>query len=204
MSSWVRWDRWMRALHLYTSLFLAPWMVVYAVSAFCLNHNEWFRRAQLVPAFAQLSEDEFVAGTSFPEAPEAQAQALLRHLGLDGPHRLIGTPDANQLTLYRPCLRGSYRITWHTNRTRLRVEKQKPFSVYSFCNALHFQHGYQAGYWVSSVWAATVDAVTVSTVLWGVTGIYLWARRPSRRRLGGLCLAAGGVLFVALVVLLCR
>jgi hypothetical protein len=31
---WVRWDRWMRALHLYTGLFLVPWMTVYAVSAF--------------------------------------------------------------------------------------------------------------------------------------------------------------------------
>jgi hypothetical protein len=38
---WLLCDRWMRALHLYTGLFLVPWMTVYAVSAFCLNHNEW-------------------------------------------------------------------------------------------------------------------------------------------------------------------
>ena len=30
----------MRALHLYTGLFLVPWMTVYAVSAFCLKHGE--------------------------------------------------------------------------------------------------------------------------------------------------------------------
>jgi hypothetical protein len=41
-SRWLRWDRWMRALHLYTGLFLVPWRTVYAVSAFCLNHKEWF------------------------------------------------------------------------------------------------------------------------------------------------------------------
>ena len=41
-SRWVRWDRWMRGLHLYTGLFLVPWMTVYATSAFCLNHKEWF------------------------------------------------------------------------------------------------------------------------------------------------------------------
>lgn len=33
---WLCCDRWMRALHLYTGLFLVPWMTVYALSAFCL------------------------------------------------------------------------------------------------------------------------------------------------------------------------
>ena len=50
VNRWVRWDRWMRALHLYTGLFLVPWMMVYAVSAFCLNHSEWFTEGlQLAP-----------------------------------------------------------------------------------------------------------------------------------------------------------
>ena len=35
-SKWVTADRWMREVHLYTGLFLAPWMLIYAVSAFCL------------------------------------------------------------------------------------------------------------------------------------------------------------------------
>ena len=96
------------------------------------------------------------------------------------------------------------RITWHTQRTRLKVEKQQPFSFYSFCNSLHFQHEYQSGYWVTNLWAATVDAVTGSTVLWVVSGIYLWARRPRRRLAGGLCLAAGCLLFAVLALLLCR
>ncbi len=40
--SWVRIDRWMRGQHLYTSLFLVPWMMVHAISGFFVNHNEWF------------------------------------------------------------------------------------------------------------------------------------------------------------------
>ncbi len=39
---WVRWDRLMRASHLYTGLLLIPWMIVYAISAFCINHAAWF------------------------------------------------------------------------------------------------------------------------------------------------------------------
>ena len=38
---WPRTDRVMRWLHLYTGQFLTPWMIVYAASAFCLNHDKW-------------------------------------------------------------------------------------------------------------------------------------------------------------------
>ena len=47
-------------------------------------------------------------------------------------------------------------------------------------------------------------AATISTMLWMVTGIYIWARRPRKRFLGGLCLVAGSLLFTALAVLMCR
>ena len=43
---WARVDRWMRSIHLYTGLFLVPWMIIYATSAMLINHGpavrEWF------------------------------------------------------------------------------------------------------------------------------------------------------------------
>jgi hypothetical protein len=48
-----------------------------------------------------------------------------------------------------------------------------------------------------------VDGVTLSIWLWVVSGIYIWARRPRRRLLGGVLLIGGMLLFVGLVVLLC-
>ncbi len=35
------------------------------------------------------------------------------------------------------------------------------------------------------------------------SGVYLWARRPRKRVLGGLCMIAGILLFFGLAVLLC-
>ena len=43
----IAWDRVMRVSHLYAGLFLVPWMTVYALSAFLLNHSTWF--ANLAP-----------------------------------------------------------------------------------------------------------------------------------------------------------
>ena len=83
------------------------------------------------------------------------------------------------------------------------VDRFQPSSFYSVVNAFHFQHGYRP-YFAHAVWAFIVDLTTASTILWLISGIYLWARRPRRRLLGGLCLIAGTVLFGILAMLLCR
>ncbi len=202
-NGWARCDRWMRALHLYTSLFLAPWMMVYAISAFCLNHSEWFTEGLgLAIDWERLDERPFTPGPEYPETPEQQGAAILRHVDLEGPHRILGKPDADQLVMFRYCGTGHYRVSWLASRGTVIVDKQQPTSWYSVVNALHFRSGYER-YFVAWAWAAVVDATTISTVLWVVTGIYLWARKPRKRLLGGLCLAVGTVLFVVLAVLLC-
>jgi hypothetical protein len=202
---WAKWDHWMRVSHLYTGLFLAPWMLAYAISGFCLNHNEWFtQRLHLAPAWQVVRETGFTPDATFPKVPEDQAEAILKHLELQGPHRMMGTPDANQLTMIRLCCAGHYRITWQRQQSRLVVEQQKPFSFYSLVNCLHFQHGYDQKYLAHMGWAVIVDAVTISTVIWIVSGVWLWARRPRKRLLGGVCVIVGSLLFAGFSVLLCQ
>ncbi len=202
---WLPWDRLMRALHLYTSMFLVPWMIVYAVSAFCLNHSGlFFEQGQPAQKWEMVRETDFAADAAFPSAAEEQAKTILAALDLEGAHRIMGVPDANQLTILRLSVPGHYRITWQRTRNHLVVERLKPASFYSFVNNLHFVMGYGQSSWLTWIWAVVVDAVTISTVIWVISGIYLWARRPRKRLLGGLCLAAGSLLFVVLVILLCR
>jgi len=146
---------------------------------------------------------EFTPGPGFPQTPAEQAVAILKHVDLEGPHTIYGTPDANQLVLIRMCAMGHYRISWFPPRSRVVVDRFQPASFYAVINAFHFQSGYRP-YFAHAAWAVIVDATTSSTILWLISGIYLWARRPRRRLLGGLCLIAGTVLFAILAVLLCR
>ncbi len=207
ISGWVRLDRWMRALHLYTSMLLVPWMLVYAISGFCVNHNEWFgEKLQLQPKWKVLQELDFEPNVEFPQNDSEQAQAILKRLKLEGAYQIAGD-DPSQLVIYRYCATGLYRINWQRQTSRLVVQKQLPCSFYSFVNALHFQRGYYPPTRASLpwlIWGIVVDAVTTSTVLWVITGIYLWARRPRRRLWGGLCLGVGIVLFTVLAILMSR
>ena len=202
---WLPWDRLMRVSHLYTGLFLVPWMTVYAISAFCLNHKEWFNeRMQLMPKWELVSETQFVPDAAFPDDPAERAKVILKHVGLEGPHNPPAVPAPNQLTVLRMCGTGHYRVTWDGQRSRVTVDKLLPFSFYSFVNFLHFQHGYSQPYFTQWAWAVIVDVVTISTVIWIISGIWLWARRPRKRLVGGLCMVVGTLFFGGLAILLCR
>ena len=195
----------LRSLHLYTGLFLSPWMLVYATSAFCLNHDAWVRELFHVvpPSWELVREVSFVPAESFPVAPDDQASAILQKLGLDGPHHIQVVPATQPLTIIRQSGGGNYRITWHRERSVVAIERQQPFSALRLLHFLHFRGGYRQAYAAVILWAIIVDAVAISLWLWVISGVYLWMRRPNKRKLGTVCVVMGCALFVALVTWLC-
>lgn len=205
-SGWMRADRVMRWLHLYTGLFLVPWMLVYGTSAFCLNHNEWVREqfGIVPPTWEVIRKEGSVPRDKFSGETADQALAILRWLDLDGPHGAHERPKLDQLVIVRRLGTRDYRITWHRSQSEITVETQKSPSAYRLLHYLHFRGGYRQAYFPLIAWAVIVDAVGISMWIWALSGVYLWARKPSKRRLGGVCFLAGIVLFVVLTVLLCR
>ena len=205
-SLWAKTDTGMRWIHLYTGLFLSPWLLVYATSALFLNHNQWFRKHLKVepPRWELKQEIDFSPKDTFSEARAEQARTILQHLDLDGPHRVLGQPNANtkQMIILRICGSGNYRITWQRQAGRLKVEKQT-FHWYRLVHFLHFRGGYAQPYLASIIWAVLVDVVSVCLWLWVVSGIYIWARVPKKRLLGAICVVGGSVLFAVLVIVFC-
>jgi len=202
---WARIESAVRLTHLYAGLFLAPWLLIYATSGFCLNHSRWIneRLGIASPRWDVLREVPFVPDDTFPRTPEEQAEAILRYADLEGPHFIVDQPTAQEMIINRASGGGDYRITWRGLRSLIIVEKQQPFSSYRLLHFLHFRHGYGQPYFVQIAWAVLVDAVTISMWLWVLTGLYIWLRRPRQRIAGGLCVAGGSVLFIVLVVILC-
>lgn len=199
-------DSILRWIHSYTGLFLLPWMLVYGVSAFCLNHNQWFIEKLNVspPHWETVRRLDFVPDDTFPREPGQQAQAILDMLGLDGAHNIVGKPDSRPMIINRICGTGNYRITWQPAHSTIIVEKQESFSLYRLIHFLHFRGGYIQPYFVNVTWAIIVDALAVSMWLWVFSGIYLWWRRSRKVLLGWACLIGGALLFVSLVILFCR
>ena len=174
-----RLDKWMREAHLYAGLVLAPWLLVYATSAFCLNRGprlvEWLGIPP--PSWSTVRSAEFVPPEEFPTDPALQAQSLLQYLDLDGAHRILGKPTADKMVIFRISGGGHYRITWHRPDSQVLVEKQ-PFSLYRLLHFLHFRHGYGQPHAAHILWAVLVDTITLCLWVWVVSGIYIALRRP--------------------------
>jgi hypothetical protein len=137
---WVRLDRLMRSLHLYTGLFLLPWVVVYGASAICLDHNQRFIEHLHVkpPQWEFVRAVDYAPEDTLPSTPKEQAEAILRRLDLKGAHRTLARFELGQLIIFRISGSGNYRIIWEPYRSLLVVEKQ-PFSMYRLLHFLHFR-----------------------------------------------------------------
>lgn len=116
-SKWALADRLIRSLHLYTGFFLVPWMIVYAASAFFLNHGPWFREVFSItpPHLETLRRVDFAPDDSFPQERADQAKAILQLVDLDGPHFVPPKGPAHQMVIRRLCGTGIYVITWRRN-----------------------------------------------------------------------------------------
>jgi hypothetical protein len=205
-SRWRRTDSVMRSVHLYTGLFLAPWLLAYATSGLCLNHNKWLiERLQIVPAkWTLVREIPFTPDDTFPQTAPEQAAAILDRVGLVGAHHIVGNPKAPQMVIMRPNAAGAYRVTWRRPARLLVVERMQPFSAWRLLHTLHFRFGYQQPYFAYVTWAAMVDVVTISIWVWVLSGFYIWLRRPHKHLVGSLFAVGGSVLFIVLTILLCR
>jgi len=195
----------MRLTHLYTGLFLAPWLLIYATSGFVLNHHHWIRDKLGVtsPKWEQVREVQFTPPQGFTRDPTERAAAILRLVDLEGPHHVMGPPNDQRMVINRVSGAGNYRVTWYPRRSLIVVQRQLPFSFYRLLHFLHFRHGYDQRHLPTLIWGVIVDVVTISMWLWVLTGLYIWFKVPRRRLLGSLCVIGGSVLFIVLVVLLC-
>ncbi len=201
---WLRVDSVMRWAHLYTGLVLVPWMLVYAVSAFCLNRGAWINERFSItpPTWSVVRTTDFAPADPAAGSPKERALAILKHLDLDGPHHIPAGHTIDRMVIIRASGGGNYRITWRRADSQIVVERQ-PFSPYRLLHFLHFRHGYRQPYLPHIVWGLLVDATAICLFLWVVSGVYLALRRPRRRAVMGACVVAGSVLFMVLVLLLC-
>lgn len=196
-------SRLVRRLHLCLGLFLAPWMVMYALSTLVMNHREWVRSFFPTEAPGMVRERELDYTRTYPAdaTPQQVGQQILRDLGLEGTHRVSGGQAGKPLIIDRQHAWVPRRITWDATARKLVVERQE-FRGVTLLERLHRRRGYQQPYVLEDTWAFSVDLAMVAMVLWSLSGLWLWWELRSARFWGTLCGAAGLILFAVFLALL--
>ena len=185
-----------RRAHLYTGLFLLPWVIMFGVSTIPINHQspepvDWTR----------ISEHTF--DVSVPAAAEnlrPLGRQMMNAAGIEGGYWVYRV-NPRQVQVGHPDFLSPVRMNYFVEEKRLVVER-RAFSLRPFLSGMHTRGGYDMGGFWDSVWAVFVDAVCIGLILWIASGIYMWWGLPATRRWGWLALGAGAACFAVIIATL--
>ena len=101
--AWSNMSRLVRRVHMFTGLFLAPWMLMYALSTLVMTHQEYVHSFYASKSPVMVKERELDYSRSFPTnvTRDAIAQQILNDLGMDGAHSVSGGRNGRPLVIQR-------------------------------------------------------------------------------------------------------
>ena len=183
----------LRRIHMYVALFLTPWVLMYAVSTFAMNHRDWFRGRPSAPPKWETVSDRRYEG-QFPEGatPAIQASQILMSLDLDGAHQ--AAMRDGKLVIQRHIALRPMRLIFSPDSKQLLVERQAA-DTSAFLERMHRRRGFQHSYAREDAWAFSVDLFIAAVIFWSLSGLWMWWELKVTRRLGSLALLGGVSLF---------
>lgn len=183
----------LRRIHLYLALFLTPWVLMYSLSTFVMNHRAQFRgRPPSQPKWERVSER--VYDGQFPGGADhaVKARQLLMSFDLDGAHQ--ASMREGKLVIQRNLALQPVRLTFTPESKQLVIERQT-LEGSAFLERMHRRRGFQHPYALEDAWAFSVDLFIAGVLFWALSGLWLWWELKVTRALGGLALLAGLSLF---------
>ena len=181
----------LRRIHLYAGLFLAPWVLMYALSTMVMNHKALFAdKSSGAPAWEKRAERTFNGALS-PDAPvDQRAATILAWLGMDGAFNARWQEKQGALVIQRQRLLDPVRITYTPADKRVVVEGQNR-GTSALLERMHRRRGFERDYAADDSWAFIVDSFIVVMLFWVISGFWLWWQMKAVRGLGFVFAAAG-------------
>ena len=187
----------LRRIHMYAGLFLAPWVLMYAISTIAMNHRDHLGTGP--PVFTKEYERPYKAVFSEGVTPSQQSEQILRDLSLEGAFS-VGRPAADgTLVISRQDLMKPRRVTYKPASGSVVVEAAE-VTAPQVLERMHRRRGYSQPFVRDRIWGVLVDAFVVLSLVWVFTGVWMWWELRVTRRLGAICLAGGLVIFVGFLL----
>lgn len=185
-----------RRVHLYTAMTLLTFVVMYFVTGYVLIHRD------LIPE--RQSDKETVRlrlSTTHIVSPDDLSDHLQEKLGIRGkpaPPRQLKDGRV-RIDYFRP---GDYsRVTVSAAGDSV-VHLRERYDLRRTLIGMHRMHNY-GGSILYLLWVLLYDLASMSLILFGLTGIYMWYKLTQNRKLGWVLLAisygytAATILFLA-------
>jgi len=192
-----------RRVHLYLGLFLAPWMLMYALSTLVMSHRPWVASWYATKTPNMVLERELGYSRPFPAGMTLaqKAEVILRDVGIEGRYVVPKVKDGDPIVINRQHALFLRRGTYDPKANKMTIQREEFWGL-TFLERLHRRRGFQDPYAVEDTWAFSVDLTVLTMVFWAFSGVWLWWELKPTRLWGALCLGFGAVLFATFLALI--
>jgi hypothetical protein len=180
--------RYLRNTHLILGLFCCFFLLMYGTSSVQMSHNKWFDNKP------RLAEKELAVHGSSPR----EVAAELMGQGMRGELMAVSTnPAGANFRIVRP---GTvYEVAWASGKAKVRTNES---NFMGMLNRIHHVGGMWHEFTLTNIWGFFVGVVSLSLLILGGTGIYLWFKLHQERVIGSVLLVLGLGYGLTLLVLI--
>lgn len=201
--------RWTRDLHLYFGLFISPFILLFAVSVFFLNHAKVATdTATSVETFHDLAIPDGLEGAQGSEAI-TRAQAILSQVGLTGEigfTRFVRQTRHFVFPVSKPGLEATVDVDLDARVASISRRTTGFLESLAYLHKMPGPHNVAIrGNWLGTrLWRFFADGTIALIMFISVSGVYLWYVLKAERRIGLALLTAGTISFFGLIYVVLR
>lgn len=185
-----------KRIHMYLTLFLIPWILVFAISTMLMNHRSLFN--DLGGKFFIEKEEDLPFQLKATQTPHEKSEEILDYLSLGGPFRVNSrSPEKIIISVLNPVT--PRRITYTNVDNKLLVEKRE-FKITGLFERLHMVRGYQLGSLSGLIWGLAVDFFLLSMIFWVLSGLWIWWKIKTARYLG-ITFGCSGIIIILFFII---
>ena len=201
--------RWTRDLHLYFGLFISPFVLLFAVSVFYLNHGKLMLGA---PPPGQTFQNLRIPGDvdQLQGRPAVdRAKEILAQLPITGEIGFLRNIRKDRHLIFpvsRPGLEATVNVDLDGRSAIVTERRTGLLESISYLHKMPGPHNVAIrGNWVwTQAWRRLADATIYLTLFISMSGIYLWWVLKAERRIGATLLTAGALTFSGLIYVVIR
>jgi hypothetical protein len=200
--------RWTRDLHLYFGLFVSPFVLLYAVSVFYLNHGKLAASSSPTESYGNLQIPDGFDQVKGREAVD-RARAVLPQVGVAGEIGFLRYIAKDRRLIF-PVSKAGIDATVDVNLdARSATVTRRRMGLWESISYLHKMPGPHnvaiRGNWIGiRAWRWFADATIYFLMFISISGIYLWWAIRAERRIGIALLTAGAATLVGVVYAIIR
>ena len=172
-----------RKIHLYTAFILLLFVLMYFVTGFIMSHQHWFEPKEPIVE-TQTYPMQIGSDLSIDELSVYLQKQFNIHAKKEEPKQ----KEDGRVTFryFKPGQ--TYAAEVNADRTTVTVKTTR-LPAYKTMIGFHRLHGYGGG-WLYNIYIFMMDLASIATILFSLTGIYLWYKLIKKKTWGVIILSA--------------